>query len=211
MKRFLLVLACASGIFAQAPSVPDTTTVKDTRTAVNTALASLFNGKSQRFLGTTAPGSITGNLPGDLYFDTTAHKAYRCDAPSGTAAPACTSVTVGGWTEFGGGSGGGGVVNTPLTCSTTAAVPQPTAYYTALQAITLSGNCTVSFTQPATGFATLRLAITQGASAYTVTWTSVKWPSGIPPVMTATASAVDWYSCMLDGTNTYCTVGQDFK
>jgi hypothetical protein len=51
----------------------------------------------QKFFGTSAPGSVTGNLPGDLFTDTTHNNEYICGAPSGTAAPACTSVTAGGW------------------------------------------------------------------------------------------------------------------
>lgn len=51
----------------------------------------------QKFLGTAAPGSVAGNLPGDLFTDTTNHNQYVCNAPSGTAAPACTSVTAAGW------------------------------------------------------------------------------------------------------------------
>lgn len=61
----------------------------------------------QQFFGTAAPGSVAGNLPGDLFSDTTNHNSYWCGATSGTAAPACTSVTTGGWTLLNapGGSG----------------------------------------------------------------------------------------------------------
>lgn len=52
---------------------------------------------AQKFFGTAPPGSVTGNLPGDTFNDTTNHITYVCNAPSGTAAPACTSVTTGGW------------------------------------------------------------------------------------------------------------------
>jgi hypothetical protein len=52
---------------------------------------------AQKFFGTAAPGSVSGNLPGDFFTDTTAHNQYVCNAPSGTAAPACTSVTAAGW------------------------------------------------------------------------------------------------------------------
>ena len=53
---------------------------------------------AQKFFGTTAPSTgITGNLPGDLYTDTTHHQEYVCNAPSGTAAPACTAVATAGW------------------------------------------------------------------------------------------------------------------
>ncbi len=54
----------------------------------------------QKFFGTSAPGSVSGNLPGDLYEDTTNHVIYACNAPSGTAAPACTTVAAGGWTQL---------------------------------------------------------------------------------------------------------------
>lgn len=52
----------------------------------------------QQFFGTSAPGSVTGNLPGDLFSDTTNHNEYQCNAPAAAVAPACTSVTAGGWT-----------------------------------------------------------------------------------------------------------------
>jgi len=81
------------------------------------------------------------------------------------------------------------------------------------QTITLTANLAISFTQPTSTNTVVRLMITQAASGgpYTVTWTSVKWPGGVAPVMSTGASAVDWYSCELNGTTTYCTAGQDFK
>ncbi len=56
---------------------------------------------AQQYFGTSAPGSVAGNLPGARFSDTTNHIEYYCDAPSGTAAPACTSVMIGGWTSPG--------------------------------------------------------------------------------------------------------------
>lgn len=53
--------------------------------------------RAQKFFGTAAPGSVTGNLPGDFFTDTTAHNSYVCNAPAGTAAPACTAVATAGW------------------------------------------------------------------------------------------------------------------
>jgi hypothetical protein len=84
------------------------------------------------------------------------------------------------------------------------------------QTITLTGNVTsISFTQPTLGSTIVRLKFTQAASGgpYTITWTAgaPKWPGGIAPVMSSSASAVDWYSCLLDGTNTWCTAGQNFQ
>lgn len=82
----------------------------------------------------------------------------------------------------------------------------------AVQTLTLTGNTTIAFTQPVGYVGKVTLIITQAAGANdTVTWTSVKWPSGIAPVMTATASAIDVYSCILDTLFTYCTAGQSFQ
>lgn len=84
----------------------------------------------------------------------------------------------------------------------------------AIQTITLNAaTLTIGFTQPTGGSGSkVMLKITQAAGGSdAITWTSVKWPGGIAPVMTATANAVDWYSCVLDGTNTYCTAGQSFQ
>ncbi len=75
-------------------------TSSGTISAVTTLLA-------QKFFGSGAPGSVATNLPGDLYSDTTNHKDYWCAAASGTAAPACTSVTSGGWTLLNSGTPGG--------------------------------------------------------------------------------------------------------
>jgi hypothetical protein len=89
----------ASGEVIAANTVPTGKTAMATDTPV--AAAQLTTGSAvvcQKFFGTAAPGSVTGNLPGDLYSDTTAHNIYQCNAASGTSAPACTSVTAGGWT-----------------------------------------------------------------------------------------------------------------
>lgn len=70
-----------------------------------------LNPLPQVFFGTAAPGSVTGNLPGDIFSDTTNHNLYICNAPKGTTAPACTSVASGSWTATSSGSGGSGTVN----------------------------------------------------------------------------------------------------
>jgi len=57
---------------------------------------------TQKFFGAAAPGSVATNLPGDLYTDTTNHHEYVCNAPVGTGAPACTSVTAAGWLQVDG-------------------------------------------------------------------------------------------------------------
>jgi hypothetical protein len=95
-----------------------------------------------------------------------------------------------------------------LTCCT------PTVALTngADQSMTLSANATIAFTQPSGYVGRVTLFVTQAAAAsYTITWTSVKWPGGVAPVMTAAHGAIDVYSCKLDGTYTYCTAVQNLQ
>ena len=55
------------------------------------------------------------------------------------------------------------------------------------------------------------LKLTQASSGMTTaTFTSVKWPGGTAPTITATASAVDILSFVSDGTNWYGTFAQAF-
>jgi hypothetical protein len=93
------------GVSARRPPFADTW---------NQAMANLkaltITAIAQKFFVTAPPGSIAGNLPGDTVSDSTNHNDYWCNAPSGTAAPACTSVTTGGWTLLNGGGGGSGTV-----------------------------------------------------------------------------------------------------
>jgi hypothetical protein len=45
----------------------------------------------------------------------------------------------------------------------------------------------------------------------TVTWTTVKWPSGVAPTITATASKLDIFSFFADGASWYgVTGGQNY-
>jgi hypothetical protein len=70
--------------------------------------------------------------------------------------------------------------------------------------LTLGHNVTISdATNHAAGGVYL-LRIVQGATAKTVSWGSgYKWPGGSAPTMTATASAVDVFTFVSDGTNMY--------
>jgi len=55
------------------------------------------------------------------------------------------------------------------------------------------------------------LKLIQASSGMTTaTFTSVKWPGGTAPTITATASAVDILSFVSDGTNWYGTFAQAF-
>jgi hypothetical protein len=78
------------------------------------------------------------------------------------------------------------------------------------QTVTLTGNCT--FTMPtATAGQSFSLIVSQDATGgRTATFTSVKWPAGTAPTITATASAVDILSFVSNGTFWYGTAVQAF-
>jgi len=78
---------------------------------------------------------------------------------------------------------------------------------------TLTSATACTFTMPsAVGGKSFILKLIQPASgtATTATFTSVKWPGGTAPTITATLSAVDILSFVSDGTNWYGTYAQAF-
>lgn len=79
-----------------------------------------------------------------------------------------------------------------------------------MQDITLTGSATITMPTATAGKSFL-LLLRSGAGSYTVTWSTVKWPSGTAPTVTTTASRMDIYSFYSDGTNWYgTTVGQNY-
>ena len=104
------------------------------------------------------------------------------------------------------------------TCTTAATIdPANGAAQTML--LTAADACVITITQPSSGTAMVRVRVKQASTPTgTVTWpacvpgtSGACWPGGIGPVMSASASAYDWYSCFLDGTNAWCTAGQNFQ
>jgi hypothetical protein len=77
---------------------------------------------------------------------------------------------------------------------------------------TLTASTPCTFTMPtATAGKSFILKLTQASSGMTTaTFTSVKFPGGTAPTITATASAVDILSFVSDGTNWYGTFAQAF-
>ena len=98
------------------------------------------------------------------------------------------------------------------TCTTAATInPANGSFQSVL--LTAANACAITFTLPSAGQMLIRLRITQAATpTATATWAaSVKWPGGIAPVITASASARDWVSCNLDSAEADCTIGQAFQ
>lgn len=78
------------------------------------------------------------------------------------------------------------------------------------QKLTLTGNVTLTLSNPVTGTPYV-LKIATGAGSFTVTWpAAVKWPGGTPPTITATASKVDLVNLYWDGTNYYGSFAQNY-
>ncbi len=82
------------------------------------------------------------------------------------------------------------------------------------QKVTLTNGdtCALTFTQPASGTASISLKIIQSTVAgFDGGISGGNWPGGVVPTITQTTGAVDFISCYLDGTNTYCVASQDFR
>ena len=81
-----------------------------------------------------------------------------------------------------------------------------------LQILTLTGNCTFTFPTATAGRGLTLLLKQDGTGSRTVTWpATVKWPAGIAPTITATASRLDKYVFTADGTNWYgSNAGQNY-
>lgn len=78
-----------------------------------------------------------------------------------------------------------------------------------VQRATISANCT--FTMPtAVAGASLTLILTQGGTGFTASFTSVKWPGGSAPTVTATSGKVDVLRFVSDGTHWYGSIHQDY-
>jgi len=79
------------------------------------------------------------------------------------------------------------------------------------QKLTLTANCTLTFTAP-DGPGTFSLRLIQDATGNrTVTWpASVKWPGGTAPTLSTAANAEDYVSFKYNGTSYYGDSALDF-
>lgn len=78
------------------------------------------------------------------------------------------------------------------------------------QIITLTGSATITMPTAVAGKSFI-LLLKSGAGSYTVTWSTVAWPSATAPTLTSTASKQDILSFFSDGTKWYgTTVGLNY-
>lgn len=67
------------------------------------------------------------------------------------------------------------------------------------QKLTLTGNCTLTFSNPVNG--RLYLKVIQGSGPYTITWPTIKWENTTAPTLTTTNAATDLIVLLYDGTD----------
>lgn len=74
------------------------------------------------------------------------------------------------------------------------------------QNLTLTGNCTLTFTSPASPCSLVFKLVQDGTGGRTVVWpSSVKWSGGTAPTLTTGAGKVDLVAFYFDGTNYFGT------
>ena len=79
-----------------------------------------------------------------------------------------------------------------------------------VQTRTLAASETFTFANPNNG-ATYILVIKQAAAgSYTITWPTISWLGGAPPVMTATANKTDIYTFVYANSTYYGSYAQNF-
>jgi hypothetical protein len=156
---------------------------------------------------------------------------------SGTALPVAnggTNATSAGITAFNNitgytASGATGTTSTNLVFSTTPTLTNPTVtnyvetLYSAntstaitvdlangtVQNLTLTASATITMPTAVAGKSFI-IILTQNGG-FTVTWSTVSWPSATPPTLTATAARKDIFSFFSNGTSWFgTTIGQNY-
>jgi hypothetical protein len=101
-------------------------------------------------------------------------------------------------------------VETPYSANSSTAITIALTNGT-VQIITLTGNATITMPTAVSGKSFIMFLKQDVTGSRTVTWSTVKWPAGTAPTITATASKQDIYSFFSDGTNWYgVTVSQNY-
>ena len=160
------------------------------------------NGALKQTLGTVNLASVTGTLPianGGTGATTLAGASITTYTGTETLTnKTLTNPTVTNYTE------------TLFTANTSTAITVSLANGT-VQQLTLTGNATITMPTATAGKSFIILLKQDATGGRSVTWSTVKYPGGTAPTITATASKQDIFSFFADGTNWYgTTVGLNY-
>lgn len=101
-------------------------------------------------------------------------------------------------------------VETPYSANSSTAITLSLANGT-VQIITLTGSATITMPTAVSGKSFTILLKQDATGSRTVTWSTVQWPSGTAPTITSTASKMDKYVFISDGTYWYgSNAGQNY-
>jgi len=101
-------------------------------------------------------------------------------------------------------------VETPYTANSSTAITLSLANGT-VQIITLTGSATITMPTAVSGKSFTLLLKQDATGSRTVTWSTVSWPSATAPTITSTASKIDKYVFISDGTSWFgSTAGQNY-
>ena len=101
-------------------------------------------------------------------------------------------------------------VETPFSANSSTAITLALTNGT-VQIITLTGNATITMPAAVSGKSFTILLKQDATGSRTVTWTTVSWPSATAPTSTSTASKMDKYVFISDGTSWFgATAGQNY-
>jgi len=174
-------------------TVPATTgnmvTTGDVGTVTSTMLAS---GAGMTYPGAGIPNS-TGSAWGTSY---TTSGSGTVVALNNT--PTLTNPTITNYVE------------TPYSANSSTAITLALTNGT-VQIITLTGNATITMPTAVSGKSFTLLLKQDATGSRTVTWSTVSWPGGTAPTITSTASKLDKYVFISDGTSWFgSTAGQNY-
>jgi hypothetical protein len=101
-------------------------------------------------------------------------------------------------------------VETAYVANTSTAITVSLANGT-VQILTLTGNATITMPAAVAGKSFIIILRQDATGSRSVTWSTVKWPAGTAPTVTATASKQDIFSFFSDGSSWYgTTIGQNY-